>query len=36
MKNAVRFGQVLFDFISRYLFVLTLVMKLEDANYKSH
>ena len=36
MKNAVRFAHVPFDFISFYLFVLTFVMKLKDANYKSH
>ena len=35
-KNAVRYALVQLDFFSFYLFVLTLVMKLKDANYKSH
>ena len=36
MKNTVRFAHILFNFISLYLLVLTFVMKLKDANYKSH
>ena len=36
MKNAIRFAHVMFDFISFYLFVLSLAMKLKHANCKSH
>ena len=35
-ENTVRFAYVPFDFISLYLFVLTIAMNLKDANHKSH
>ena len=35
-KNIVRFAHALFSFISRYLLVITLAMKLKDVNYKTH
>ena len=35
-KNIVRFPHALFSFISRYLLVITLAMKLKDVNYKTH
>ena len=31
-----RFAHVPFDFISLYLFLLTIAIKLKDTNYKSH
>ena len=34
MRNTVIFAHALFDFVSHYLFVLTLAMKMRDANYK--
>ena len=35
-KIIVTFAHILFNFISLYLFVLTFVFKLKNANYKSH
>ena len=35
-KNTVRFALVPLDFLSFYLFVLSLVMELKNASYKNH
>ena len=36
MKNTVNFAHLSFSFILLYFFVLTFVIKLKSANYKSH